>query len=219
MMTQLLPPPFMVGETYLDRQGEYVVVAVTGGRITLRREDGRQVEADASVKARIHRNLLAEHGEHPTLQNRKIRFEGRRVVGFRLSEVFPVIAATIRSLSATRDDFVNHEDLVAALVGHPELKAVLTQLAQRDPQGNQPCGGRATWSLGSVKCLRLAAQSGRASSLVGRSMGIGPTLWRSEDAAEPGGWSGRLTPNAQPRRRSAAGRFRARDWEMVEIRE
>lgn len=133
-MKQKLPPPFVVGETYLDRDGEYVVVAATGDRVTFQREDGGQVEADAGVKARIHRNLLAELGQHPTLRGRRIRFEGHRLVGFRFSEVFPIIAAIIRSLSDAEHDFVTHEELVAALLAHPELSTILEQLEEQDPQ-------------------------------------------------------------------------------------
>lgn len=54
------PPPFLVGETYLDREGEYVVLAVAGKRLTLQRPDGPVVEADTALKARIHRNMVAE---------------------------------------------------------------------------------------------------------------------------------------------------------------
>src|SRR5688500_9030507 len=105
-MTHELPPPFVAGETYLDREGEYVVISVAGERVTFQRTDGRLLEDDSRRKARIHRNMLAELGQHRTLRGRRIRFEGRRLVGFTLSEVFPLVAATIRANSSSRDKFV-----------------------------------------------------------------------------------------------------------------
>lgn len=55
-----LPPPFVVGEKYWDRDGEYTVVAADEGHVTIERPDGRRTIADAEVKARIHRNVVME---------------------------------------------------------------------------------------------------------------------------------------------------------------
>jgi len=55
-----LPPPFVVGEKYFDRIGEYTVAATDGLRITIERADGHQTVDDAISKARTHRNILVE---------------------------------------------------------------------------------------------------------------------------------------------------------------
>jgi hypothetical protein len=44
----------------LDREGEYTVIATDGGQVTIERTDGRRTVADASLKARIHRNLIID---------------------------------------------------------------------------------------------------------------------------------------------------------------
>ena len=54
------PPPFVVGQTYCDREGEYTVVLIEEDRITIERPDGRRATADAALKARIHRNVITE---------------------------------------------------------------------------------------------------------------------------------------------------------------
>ena len=54
-----LPPPFVVGQKYCDREGEYTVIATDQDRITIERPDGRRTIADAALKARIHRNVIA----------------------------------------------------------------------------------------------------------------------------------------------------------------
>jgi len=129
------PPPFVVGETYLDREGEYVVISIAGNDITYERTDGRQLHADAELKARIHRNMQLELGDHRSFRGRRIRFDGRRPVGFTFSEVFPLVASEIRSRSKSRQEFVTHEELVATLIEHPELRLVLEQLEEHDPTG------------------------------------------------------------------------------------
>jgi hypothetical protein len=55
-----LPPPFVIGEKYWDREGEYTVTNTDEGHITIERPDGRRTVADAALKARIHRNVVME---------------------------------------------------------------------------------------------------------------------------------------------------------------
>ena len=55
-----LPPPFLIGQTYCDRQGEYTVIAAHEDRLTIERADGRRTVENAALKARIHRNVVAE---------------------------------------------------------------------------------------------------------------------------------------------------------------
>ena len=59
-MSENFPPPFVVGQTYLDRQGEYTVIAVNDDRVTIDRPDGRRTTEDATFKARVHRNIVIE---------------------------------------------------------------------------------------------------------------------------------------------------------------
>jgi hypothetical protein len=55
-----LPPPFLVGQNYLDREGEYTVISTEGDRITIERPDGRRTIQDAILKSQIHRNIVIE---------------------------------------------------------------------------------------------------------------------------------------------------------------
>ena len=57
-----LPPPFLIGHKYRDREGEYTVIAANGNQLTIERSNGHRTVADAEVKARIHRNVVTEGG-------------------------------------------------------------------------------------------------------------------------------------------------------------
>jgi hypothetical protein len=80
-----LPPPFIVGQKYYDRDGEYTVTAIDEDRITIERPDGRRTIADAALKARIHRNVLVERdvdtGGDRAHQSRRRRSPSRRERG------------------------------------------------------------------------------------------------------------------------------------------
>src|SRR3982750_1141874 len=65
-----LPPPFVVGQTYCDREGEYTVIATDENHVTIEWADGRRVTADATLKARIHRNMAAERDAPPAGRSR-----------------------------------------------------------------------------------------------------------------------------------------------------
>lgn len=52
--------PFIVGERYSDRLGEYTVVGIEGARIRIEYDNGTQTDGAIEVKARIYRNILAE---------------------------------------------------------------------------------------------------------------------------------------------------------------
>lgn len=58
--------PFVVGNRYSDRCGGYQVLAITGGHVKIRYDDGREATADIAIKARIHANIAADdHARHP----------------------------------------------------------------------------------------------------------------------------------------------------------
>ena len=78
-----LPPPFVVGRKYFDRDGEYTVVSTDANQVTIERSDGRRTTAEAGMKARIHRNVVidisAGFGSHPAYSGRGRReTTGRR---------------------------------------------------------------------------------------------------------------------------------------------
>jgi hypothetical protein len=55
-----LPPPFVVGHTYLDRDGEYTEIAVNANKAIFERPNGTRSSGNVEMKARIHRNILSE---------------------------------------------------------------------------------------------------------------------------------------------------------------
>jgi len=55
-----LPPPFVVGQKYFDRNGEYTVAATVEHQVAIQRPDGRRTIEDAALKAQIHRNVVME---------------------------------------------------------------------------------------------------------------------------------------------------------------
>jgi len=103
-------PPFIVGETYFDRDGQYIVIAVEGNRLVLERENGTRSTADAVVKARIHQNILSERNNGRSLQETCISFVGNKPVGFTQSEVCPIIAAAIERQPNSSEDVDIHEE-------------------------------------------------------------------------------------------------------------
>jgi hypothetical protein len=136
-MNPKLPPHFIVGETYVDRDGDYTVISIVGDRLIFERANGVRSEGDAILKARIHQNILSERGirdSRNSLQNRRVSFSGNRPVGFTHAEVFPVIAETIDSYSNASQGYFKHDSIVSALIDHPELRPILDQLAEYDPQ-------------------------------------------------------------------------------------
>lgn len=129
-----LPPPFVVGRNYYDRTGEYTVIAVVDDKITIQRHTGERSVADATIKARIYRNLLIERGELNPLRERRISFVAGQPAGFTHDEVFPIIAATIRAHPDSGEHFITHDRIVEALIENPELRPILEQLEAADPQ-------------------------------------------------------------------------------------
>jgi hypothetical protein len=61
-----MPHPFIIGESYFDRNGDYVVVAISEGSITCRYDDGSEKTVDIETKTRIYKNILGEQRSlHP----------------------------------------------------------------------------------------------------------------------------------------------------------
>ena len=61
-----MPNPFIVGERYLDRKGEYTVTRLEGGKVAYRYDDGTEKISDVELKSRIYLNILTEQKSvHP----------------------------------------------------------------------------------------------------------------------------------------------------------
>jgi hypothetical protein len=61
-----MPHPFIVGERYFDRVGEYTVLRIQAGTLWYRYDNGAEKSARVDVKARIYKNILAEQRSlHP----------------------------------------------------------------------------------------------------------------------------------------------------------
>jgi hypothetical protein len=61
-----LSHPFIIGERYADRRGDYTVIGIEGDRITIEYDDGMRDGGAIEVKARIYKNILVEQRSlHP----------------------------------------------------------------------------------------------------------------------------------------------------------
>jgi hypothetical protein len=85
-----LPPPFVVGQKYFDREGEYTVTAADADHVAIERPDGRQMIAEVALKARIHRNVVQERDANPG-SGRAYRSGKRREPGSRRNELMEKI--------------------------------------------------------------------------------------------------------------------------------
>ena len=110
------------------------ITAVEGSRLAFERADGTRSTGDAAMKARIHQNIVSERLNGYPLRSRRIAFSGDQPVGFAPKEVFPIIAAAIERLSNSSQAYVTHNNIVAALLEDFELRPLLDQLSERDPQ-------------------------------------------------------------------------------------
>lgn len=128
-------PFFVVGQSYLDRQGEYLVTSITGDQISYKRADGQEHRADARLKAHIQRSVLAEQ-KAPTPFREMAQANGDPgpfQQGI-LQEVFWWIAQIVRERATEADDWISHDSLVSALIAHPDAGPLLNQRSERDPE-------------------------------------------------------------------------------------
>lgn len=133
------PLPFVIGETYLDRQGEYVVTDVQGDEIRFKRPDGSEQTADATLKARIHNNVLA-NVNGPLLPKGINRhgINARPAQSGILEQMFWCIAEIIEAYSNTTTDYMAHDSLADALVQHSYAGPLLKQRSGADSERKSP---------------------------------------------------------------------------------
>jgi hypothetical protein len=163
-----LPPPFVVGQKYCDREGEYTVIAIDQTRVTIERTDGRRTIADAALKARIHRNVLTEQhagvesgGAHrrrkrgePTkrrqeLINRILQLEADSAnhSGVEIDRVLAGFARDLgysaedvsRLLATGRSVFANDGDWAKAVMTEERLHEVVGTTAYLDGDTRRQC--------------------------------------------------------------------------------
>lgn len=60
-MTNSSAHPFIIGERYVGRRGEYTVVGIDGNLLRIVYDDGTQAEGEIEIWARVYRNILAEY--------------------------------------------------------------------------------------------------------------------------------------------------------------
>ena len=132
-MPSKLPPPFLVGETYVDRGGEYVVIAVEHDEIVFKRSDGREERAKIQVKANIHRNIIMETAVRSQSNNSHgSRLDSRSVKGGILEEMYGFIAEIIEEHSRTNADYILHDSVTEALTNHKSAGPLLKQRSERE---------------------------------------------------------------------------------------
>jgi len=121
-----LPPPFIVGETYSDRLGDYRVISLEGNRLVFEYTDGRRSEGTIEQKALIYRNILLEkNSPQPVRPNRSSSSGARSEHFFTHDDVFPLIAKVIENQSAGSADYVTHDRIVSGLLKLKEAQAFL----------------------------------------------------------------------------------------------
>jgi hypothetical protein len=69
--------PFEVGKTYRNRNGDYVVQAIDGDRMTIRYVGGATLETSASIQARIWENIQFEKQLEREEERRRLAREAR----------------------------------------------------------------------------------------------------------------------------------------------
>lgn len=132
-MSAKLPPPFIVGGSYFDRRGEYVVVSVDHDEILFRRPDGSEQKGNARIKANIHRSILTElQASRSSSKLRVAGMNGRPTKGGILEEMFWCIAEVIQQQSELTADYVLHDEITAALMRHEYAGPLLEQRADHD---------------------------------------------------------------------------------------
>lgn len=125
-MSQHSGLPFVVGNIYADRLGEYKVISVEGNRIVFEYTGGRRLEGDAKQKALIYRNILLEQKAPRSLESHhSIHSYDHCLHAFTHIDIFPIIAAIIESQFARVNNYVVHDAIVNELLKHPEAEPFL----------------------------------------------------------------------------------------------
>ena len=130
-MPPQLPPPFVVGETYADRVGDYRVVSLEGNQVIVEYADGRRSAGGVEQKALIYRNILLEQNRRqPTGRDKSLSSRSGPEHFFTHDEVFPIIAEVIETQFAELRDYVSHDRIVSALLKQKKAAPILAGCPQ-----------------------------------------------------------------------------------------
>ena len=78
---------FEVGKPYRNRNGQYVVQAIEGDRMTIRYEDGRTIDTTVQIQARIWENIQFEHQMAMAEERKRLAVEERKEARQRAARV------------------------------------------------------------------------------------------------------------------------------------
>lgn len=124
-MADLAKHAFAVGETFHDRVGTYKVISIEGNRLRYAYPDGIERVGDAETKWRIHQNILSD--SNPSLSVRVAQRYGRGADSdfFTHAEAFPIIANLIERQSRAHGGYIEHAEIVKALMSDPQGQVIL----------------------------------------------------------------------------------------------
>jgi len=118
-------PSFVVGETYQDRNGPYKVISIEGNRLVYEYANGIQLKGDAETKWRIHCNILSGYSALRSVHLSQRLQSADSGEFFTHAEAFPIIAKAIETYNRTHTDFMNHRELVQAVIKDPQGQVIL----------------------------------------------------------------------------------------------
>jgi hypothetical protein len=139
-------PQFLVGETYRDTNGCYVVTEFDGTTVSYKYTDGKfadgkEREGDAEIKWRIECNFRLG----ATFSSSAFRSPSSTGGAgfFTHAEAFPIVANVIEKYSQTHPDFMVHREIVQALVREPQAQAIAER--RLDKSANWCAGQMVAW--------------------------------------------------------------------------
>jgi hypothetical protein len=124
-MTQQIPPPFIIGETYEDWDGPYKVISFSESSVEFERPDRSQGSGTIEGKAMIYRNVLLKRKHPELLRNQKSPLGQYKSAYPTYEEVTPIVAEVIEKHSKRSRDYMTHASIVEALLSHPEARHVI----------------------------------------------------------------------------------------------
>jgi hypothetical protein len=130
-------PNFILGETYHDNNGPYLVTGFDGTTISYKyiagaHADDKERTGNAEIKWRIECNL--RRGPTPLFSSSGSSASSDGAGFFTHAEAFPIVANVIETYSQTHADFMVHETIIEALLKTPEAQRIAARRPDRTPR-------------------------------------------------------------------------------------